>query len=379
MSNVDKTIGFPMAMLAELTHRCPLRCPYCSNPLALEKADSELSTEQWIDVMRQACDMGILQIHFSGGEPALRKDLEDLVAAATKLNLYTNLITSGINLDEDRIRNLAKLGLAHIQISIQDSEEQQSNKIGGHRNGHKLKLAAAKAIRKVGLPLTLNAPVHRMNIDHLESIIAMAVELDAARLEVAHVQYYGWAYHNRAALMPKRSQLEWATEVVEKARKDLHGVLVIDYVVPDYYAKKPKSCMGGWGRQFLNVTPSGKVLPCHAAESITDLEFDSVTEKSLLDIWKHSKAFEVYRGVAWMPEKCRACERHEIDWGGCRCQAFAITGNAANMDPACEFSDYHEHLVSLAEIDSSKQDVAFDYRRIGAFSDIDVKIVNDFR
>ncbi len=377
MSSVDKNIGLPMAMLAELTHRCPLQCPYCSNPLELEKADSELSTEQWIDVMQQAVEMGILQIHFSGGEPALRTDLEDLVKAATDLNLYTNLITSGVNINEERAAKLAELGLAHVQISIQDSEEEQSNKIGGHRNGHQLKLAAAKAIRKVGLPLTLNAPVHRMNIDHLESTIEMAVELDAARLEVAHVQYYGWAYHNRASLMPKRSQLEWATKVVEKAREDLQGILVIDYVVPDYYARKPKSCMGGWGRQFLNVTPSGKVLPCHAAESITDLEFDNVTQKSLLDIWETSKAFENYRGVDWMPEKCKTCERVEIDWGGCRCQAFAITGDAANMDPACEFSDHHEHLVSLAELDSSKQEWSFDYRRIGAFDDIAVKVVND--
>ncbi len=374
MSNVDKTIGLPMAMLAELTHRCPLQCPYCSNPLELEKADSELNTEQWIDVMRQARDMGILQIHFSGGEPALRKDLEDLVKAATDLNLYSNLITSGVNLDEDRTQNLAERGLAHVQISIQDSDEQQSNKIGGHRNGHQLKLAAAKAVRKVGLPLTINAPVHRLNIDHLESIIDLAVELDAARLEVAHVQYYGWAYHNRAALMPKRSQLEWATKVVEKAREDLHGVLVIDYVVPDYYAKKPKACMGGWARQFLNVTPSGKVLPCHAAESITDLEFDRVTEKSLLEIWEHSEAFEKYRGVDWMPEICRNCERREIDWGGCRCQAFAITGDAANMDPACEFTEHHEYLVSLAEIDSAKEEILFDYRRMGAFDKSNVKV-----
>ena len=377
MSNVDKNIGLPMAMLAELTHRCPLQCPYCSNPLELEKADSELSTEQWIDVMRQASEMGVLQIHFSGGEPALRTDLEDLVEAATELNLYSNLITSGVNINEERAAKLAELGLAHVQISIQDSDEELANKIGGHRNGYQLKIAAAKAIRKVGLPLTVNAPVHRMNIDHLESTIALAVELDAARLEVAHVQYYGWAYHNRASLMPTRAQLEWATKVVEKAREDLQGVLVFDYVVPDYYARKPKSCMGGWARQFLNVTPSGKVLPCHAAESITDLEFDNVTQKSLLSIWQTSQAFEKYRGIDWMPDKCKTCERREIDWAGCRCQAFAITGDAANMDPACEFSDHHEHLVSLAELDSAKQEMSFDYRRVGAFDDIAVKVVND--
>ncbi len=377
MSNVDKSIGLPLSILAELTHRCPLQCPYCSNPLQLEKADTELSTEQWIDIMQQASEMGILQIHFSGGEPTLRKDLEELVSAATNIGLYANLITSGVNLNEERISKLADAGLAHVQVSIQDSEEALSNKIGGHRNGHQLKLEAMRAVRKVGLPLTLNAPFHRLNIEHLEKIIDMAVEYDASRLEVAHVQYYGWAYHNRAALMPTRSQLEWATKIVEKAIEDLQGVLVFDYVVPDYYAKKPKSCMGGWARQFLNITPSGKVLPCHAAESITDLKFDRVPEKTLREIWEHSEAFEKYRGIDWMPETCKTCERRDIDWGGCRCQAFAITGNAANMDPACEYSDHHEYLVSLAELDSSKNDTTFDYRRIGAFDNISIKVIQN--
>ena len=379
MSSKDKSIGLPLAILAELTHRCPLQCPYCSNPLKLEKPKSELSTEKWIDIMQQAHDMGVLQIHFSGGEPALRIDLEDLVKGATNIDLYSNLITSGVNLSAERLHNLANLGLSHVQISIQDSEEKQSNKIGGHRNGHQLKLEAAKTVRKIGLPLTINAPIHRMNIAHLESIINLAVKLGAARLEVVHVQYYGWAFYNRASLMPKRSQVDWATQVINKAREDLLGVLEIDYVLPDYYASKPKSCMGGWGRQFLNVTPSGKVLPCHAAESITDLEFDNVMEKSLLEIWQHSKSFELYRGIDWMPETCRRCERHKIDWGGCRCQAFAISGDASQMDPACKFSDHHEHFVSLAEIDSSMEGVPFDYRKIGAFENIGINVVTNSR
>jgi len=219
-------------------------------------------------------------------------------------------------------------------------------------------------VRRHNLPLTVNAPIHKMNIGHLPSIIDLAVEMGASRMEVAHVQYYGWAYHNRASLMPKREQLERATEVVERARERLKGVLVIDYVVPDYYARKPKACMGGWARQFLNVTPSGKVLPCHAAESITALRFDNVKERSLMDIWRNSGAFEKYRGADWMPDKCLSCPRREIDWGGCRCQAFAITGDAANMDPACEFSEHHEHLVNIALLESGSEETDFDYRRL---------------
>jgi len=364
MSAKDKTIGMPVSILFELTHRCPLQCPYCSNPLQLEQAANELTTQQWSDLMEQAVKMGILQVHFSGGEPTIRRDLEDLVGKAEELGLYSNLITSGVGLDDTRVGNLAGLGLKHIQISVQDSTEESANRIAGHRDGYAQKLAAAKAVRRHSLPLTVNAPIHKMNIEHLPSIINLAVEMGASRMEVAHVQYYGWAYHNRASLMPKREQLERATEVVERARERLKGVLVIDYVVPDYYARKPKACMGGWARQFLNVTPSGKVLPCHAAESITALRFDNVKERSLMDIWRNSGAFEKYRGADWMPDKCLSCPRREIDWGGCRCQAFAITGDAANMDPACEFSEHHEHLVNIALLESGSEETDFDYRRL---------------
>ncbi len=364
----------PVSMLCELTHRCPLRCPYCSNPMELERSSGELNTEQWIDAFEQAVAMGVLQVHFSGGEPAVRKDLEELIAAARRLKLYSNLITSAVLIDDARMARFAELGLDHVQISIQDSEEDSANRIGGYHDGFAQKLRVAKAVKANGLPLTVNAPVHKMNLHHLESLIDLAVEMGASRLEVAHVQYYGWAYHNRAALMPKRDQLEWATGVVEKARERLKGILVIDYVVPDYYARRPKACMGGWARQFLNVTPSGKVLPCHAAESITALEFDNLKERSLKDIWQHSTAFEKYRGTDWMPETCRGCERREIDWGGCRCQAFAITGDAANMDPACEFSDHHERLVNIAMLDADRRDERFDYRRIGF--KVPVKVVH---
>ncbi|MDD9807214.1 MAG: pyrroloquinoline quinone biosynthesis protein PqqE [Gammaproteobacteria bacterium] len=364
MSAKDNRIGMPVSILFELTHRCPLQCPYCSNPLQLEQAANELTTEQWSDLMEQAVKMGILQVHFSGGEPTLRRDLEDLVGKAEQLGLYSNLITSGVGLDDARVENLAGLGLKHVQISVQDSVEESANRIAGHRDGYAQKRTAARAVRRNNLPLTVNAPIHKMNIGHLPSIIDLAVDMGASRMEVAHVQYYGWAYHNRASLMPKREQLERATDVVERARERLKGVLVIDYVVPDYYARKPKACMGGWARQFLNVTPSGKVLPCHAAESITALQFDNVRERSLMDIWQNSESFEKYRGTDWMPEKCLSCPRREIDWGGCRCQAFAITGDAANMDPACEFSEHHEHLVNIALLESGSGETDFDYRRL---------------
>lgn len=371
MSSKDKKIGMPVSILCELTHRCPLQCPYCSNPLQLEKRSNELTTEQWIDLLDQARKIGILQVHFSGGEPAARRDLEQLVQAAQEMGLYSNLITSGVLLNDERMAHLAELGLKHVQISIQDSEEESANRIGGYHDGYAQKLKVAKAVKKNNLSLTVNAPIHKMNIHNLPAIIDLAVEMGASRLEVAHVQYYGWAYHNRAALMPKREQLERATDVVEDARERLKGILVIDYVVPDYYAKRPKACMGGWARQFLNVTPSGKVMPCHAAESITSLNFDNIKERTLLDIWQHSEAFEKFRGSDWMPDKCRSCPRMEVDWGGCRCQAFAITGDAANMDPACEFSEYHQELLNIAVAESGRQAAPFDYRRIG---EIPVKV-----
>ena len=354
----------PLAMLLELTHRCPFSCPYCSNPLELDRRGQELDTAAWRDVLDQAAALGVLQVHFSGGEPTARSDLEDLVEHAAGLGLYSNLITAGVLLDEARVGRLATAGLDHVQLSIQDSEAAESDRIGGYQGGYALKIAAAGWIRAAGLPLTLNAPVHRQNLSHLEAIIALAVELGAERVEVAHVQYYGWGLKNRAALMPTRAQLERATEVVEAARTRLKGVLVIDYVVPDYYAHRPKACMGGWGRQFLNITPSGKVLPCHAAETIPGLEFERVTERGLAEIWETSAAFQRFRGTDWMPEPCASCERREIDWGGCRCQALAILGDAAQTDPACGLSPHHDELVALAEAESKREPPAFEYRRM---------------
>jgi len=354
--------GFPLAILAELTHRCPLQCPYCSNPLALEAASAELSTAEWKRVIAEAAELGVLQIHFSGGEPTARRDLEALVTAASEAGLYTNLITAGVLLSRERLAALAAAGLDHLQLSFQDSEAAGCDRIGGYQGGFDRKLDCARWTVELGLPLTLNMVVHRQNLAHLPAMLDLAERLQARRVEIAHVQYYGWAYLNRAALMPTRAQLEEATAVVEAARERLKGVLVIDYVVPDYYARRPKSCMGGWGRQFLNISPAGKVLPCHAAESITTLTFDRVTEKSLAEIWQHSPAFEAYRGTDWMPEPCRSCERREIDWGGCRCQAFALAGEAGTIDPACALSPLHEEMQALARGESAKDETAFHYR-----------------
>ena len=356
----------PYALLAELTHRCPLQCPYCSNPLELERAGNELTTDEWRRVIAEAAEMGVLQIHFSGGEPTARRDLTELVKHATEVGLYSNLITAGVLLDAARLEALVGAGLEHVQLSFQDSEAAGADRIGGYRGGHAKKLEVAKLVRAAGLPLTLNLVVHRQNLPHLEDLLDMAVALDAQRVEIAHVQYYGWALKNRAALMPSRAQLDEATETVEAARRRLKGVLVIDYVVPDYYARRPKSCMGGWGRQFLNISPSGKVLPCHAAETIAGFTFDSVRARSLADIWRNSEAFNRFRGTDWMPPLCRSCERREIDWGGCRCQAFALTGDAAATDPACALSPDHAALVDLAEVESGSAPPDFVYRRIGA-------------
>jgi PqqA peptide cyclase len=355
-------ISPPLALLAELTHRCPLQCPYCSNPLALERAGVELETETWLRVLREAAALGCLQVHFSGGEPTARRDLEQLVKRAADCGLYTNLITSGVLLDQARLMRLAEAGLEHVQLSFQDSHEAGADRIAGFA-GHRKKVETAGMIRAAGLPLTANFVVHRQNLGNLESMIALGVELGAERIELAHVQYYGWALRNRPALIPTREDLARATAVVEAARARLIGSVVIDYVVPDYYAKRPKSCMGGWGRRFLNVTPSGRVLPCHAAESISGLQFDNVCERPLADIWENSPAFNRFRGTAWMPELCRSCERAEIDWGGCRCQAFALTGNAANTDPACALSPDHELIVDLAVAESAQPPGEFVYRR----------------
>ncbi|MRU14552.1 pyrroloquinoline quinone biosynthesis protein PqqE [Roseovarius sp. A21] len=337
----------PIAMLAELTHRCPLSCPYCSNPLEMAAKDAELDTEIWADVFRQAAEMGVLQLHLSGGEPASRRDLVDLTRAAHEARLYTNLITSAIGLTPRRLDALEAAGLDHIQLSLQGTNADLADRIGGYRGGFDRKMQAAEDIAKRGIPLTLNAVMHRQNLDDLDRTIEMAVELGARRLEVACVQFHGWATKNIAALLPTREQTEAAKEKVAEASKRLRGVLAFDFVPPDYYADYPKSCMGGWGSAGLNVAPDGTVLPCHAAQTIPHLEFENVRETPLESIWYNSAAFNTYRGIDWLPEPCQSCERKEIDFGGCRCQALALAGDAGATDPVCIKSPDHHRVVSM--------------------------------
>lgn len=339
----------PVGLLAELTHRCPLQCPYCSNPLALQRAGDELPTEVWLDVLEQAADLGILQLHLSGGEPTARRDLEAIVERAAKVGLYSNLITAGVLLTRARLKDLAARGLDHVQISLQDVDPANADRLAHYSGGHAKKLEVARWVRELGLPLTLNAPIHRQNIVSLPAFIDLAVSLGARRLEVAHVQYYGWALKNRAALMPTRDQVLVSADLVTEARERLKGILTIDFVVPDYYARRPKPCMGGWGRGSMNITPSGAVLPCHAAESVPGLAFDNVRDKSLREIWLASEAFTLFRGTDWMREPCRSCEFREVDWGGCRCQALAFVGDAAATDPACHLSAHHAAFTHVAE------------------------------
>ncbi|HVJ54088.1 MAG TPA: pyrroloquinoline quinone biosynthesis protein PqqE [Aliidongia sp.] len=354
----------PLGLLAELTHRCPLQCPYCSNPLELERAGNELDTETWLRVFDEAAALGVLQVHFSGGEPTARKDLPALAERVASHGMYSNLITSGVLLDRRMLDTLQTAGLDHIQLSFQDIETESAERIGGLPGAQARKLEAARMIKEAGFPLTLNFVVHRQNLERLPGMIEMGLELGAGRIEIAHVQYYGWGLVNRDALLPSRDQLIAATEVVEAARIRLKGRLVIDYVVPDYYAARPKSCMGGWGRRFINITPVGKALPCHAAESLPGFDFPSVRETALAEIWNHSDAFERYRGTDWMPEPCQSCERREIDWGGCRCQAFALTGDAGRTDPACALSPDHD-VMAAAVAARGDLPTEFVYRRIG--------------
>jgi PqqA peptide cyclase len=356
----------PIGLLAELTHRCPLRCPYCSNPLELDRRSAELDTETWKRVLSEAARLGVLHVHLSGGEPTARPDIVEIVAHCARAGLYSNLITSGIGQALARLDAMAEAGLDHVQLSVQAADAANADHIGGLKGGHSQKLVFGERVVALGLPLTLNAVIHRGNVGEVERIIDLAVTLGAKRLEVAHTQYYGWAYVNRAALMPGRAEVDRSIALVEAARQRLAGQLVIDLVVPDYYATYPKACAGGWGRRLMNVTPAGKVLPCHAAETIPGLEFWHVADHSLADIWASSPAFQAYRGTDWMPEPCRSCDRKERDWGGCRCQALALTGDAAATDPACALSPFHARIQSLAQAESAAAaPPAYVYRTIG--------------
>jgi pyrroloquinoline quinone biosynthesis protein E len=355
-------VPVPMAMLAELTHRCPLSCPYCSNPLQLTRRSDELSVVEWADVFRQAAEMGVLHVHLSGGEPAARRDLAEITGAAVAARLYTNLITSGVGLTEARFRELCERGLDHVQLSVQGVDAAIADRLGGYRGGFDAKMRVAGWVTAEGLPLTINAVMHRQNLDRLAETIELAVRLGARRLEIAHTQYHGWAYRNRHALMPTAEQVRRAGEVAAEARERLKGVMVIDYVTPDHLSKYPKPCMGGWARMGLCVKPEGKVLPCHAAETITGLAFESVRDRPLAAIWATGPAFVAYRDTGWMRDPCASCDRRERDWGGCRCQAFAWTGDAAATDPACTLSPHHGVMRKAALAESAAHDDAFVYR-----------------
>lgn len=358
------TVPPPLAMLAELTHRCPLSCPYCSNPLALSGKEGELDTDEWIDVFRQAADIGVLQLHISGGEPASRRDLVELVEGAVQAGLYTNLVTSGIGLTPRRMDELEQVGLEHIQLSLQGTNAELADRIGGYKGGFDRKMQVAAEIAKRGIPLTLNAVMHRHNMDDLERTIEMALELGARRLEVACVQFHGWALKNRAALMPTRQQTDKVKQQVAEAQARLRGVLAFDFVPPDYYADFPKACMGGWGSTGLNITPDGTVLPCHVAQSIPHLEFGNIRQTPLRDIWYDSPAFNAYRGTDWMPEPCTSCERKEIDFGGCRCQALLLAGDANAVDPVCTRSPDHGRITDILAAEMASDAPDFTYRKL---------------
>jgi pyrroloquinoline quinone biosynthesis protein E len=350
----------PYALLAEITYRCPLHCPYCSNPVnALTTAhttakNGELTSDEWKRVIREAAALGVLQIGFSGGEPLARRDLVDLVRAARDADLYTNLITSGIGLDDHRAHLLRDAGLDSVQLSFQSDESDLSDEIAGAR-AHQRKLNVAAKIRAAGIPLSLNFVIHRRNIDRLPQMIELAETVEAQRVELANAQFYGWAFLNRAALLPTREQVVRAREVATAAKARLAGKIDIFYVLPDYYETRPKPCLSGWGKRYLTVNPIGDVLPCPTASSaIPDLTFENVRTRALDWIWRESESFNRFRGTEWMPEPCRSCPQREIDFGGCRCQAALLTGNAANTDPVCEFSPNRARVDAvLHEVNSS--------------------------
>jgi PqqA peptide cyclase len=336
----------PLALIAELTHRCPLHCVYCSNPLELSTRAAELPTETWSRVFREAAELGVLQIDFTGGEPLARPDLVDLVREARSAGLYVNLITSGLPLDEPKLDALIAAGLDHFQLSFQSATPEIAAEISGTQS-HAHKLRVLDWLRSRRVALTLNFVIHRQNLHQLPGMLALAESSSATRVEFAHVQYYGWAFANRERLLPARAQLDHSLEFFSQAQQRLEGKIRIEYVVPDYYAKYPKPCMGGWGRKLMLITPTGEALPCHAAKIIPGLQFDNVKDHSLREIWESSKAFQRFRGTSWMPEPCQSCDRRDQDFGGCRCQAFLLAGDASATDPVCSLSPNRPSVDAL--------------------------------
>jgi pyrroloquinoline quinone biosynthesis protein E len=342
----------PYTLVAELSYRCPLHCPYCSNPVAIggERYRAELETEHWTRVFGEARALGVLQLALTGGEPMVRRDLDALVAAARAEGLYSTLVTAGIHLTRERAAQLKAAGLDHVQVSIQSPDPAENDRIAGTRSFER-KLAAARAARELGFPLTINCVLHRHNLDRIEEILALAEELDAQRLELANTQYYGWAALNQQALMPTRAQLERGEAAVQRFRARVGPKVNVLWVLPDYFEDLPKPCTGGWGRTTILVAPNGEALPCHAAATIPGLEFPNVREHALDWIWHESGAFNRFRGTGWMQEPCRSCplSRQEEDFGGCRCQALRLAGDAAATDPVCRFSPHHHAVVAARD------------------------------
>jgi pyrroloquinoline quinone biosynthesis protein E len=360
----------PYTLIAELTYRCPLSCAYCSNPLELGRHDAELATGDWARVFREAAALGVLQVNLTGGEPLVRGDLEALVAAARASDLYTNLITSGIPADAERLARLVAAGLDSLQLSVQDSDPHGAAWIAG-RNDMDAKLATAAATRALGLPLTLNVVLHRGNIARVEDFVALAERLGAARLELANTQYLGWALANREALLPSRAAVEEARRAAAEARARLRGKMEVLFVRPDYHADRPRACMDGWARRYLVVTPDGVALPCHQAGEIAALapSWENVRDRSLGDIWNEGAGFRAFRGEAWMPAPCRTCDERTTDFGGCRCQAFALLGDAAATDPACALAPRHDLVVAArARAEAAPPAAPLRLRRLRALS-----------
>ena len=336
----------PLALIAELTHRCPLHCVYCSNPLELQARSDELSTEVWSRVFNEAAEAGVLQADFTGGEPLARTDIVDLIRAARAAGLYVNLITSGLPMDEAKLAALVEAGLDHIQLSFQGAREDTANEISGTKS-HAHKLRVLEWVKQHRVALTLNFVIHRRNIDQLEEMVTLAGSSSATRIEFASVQYYGWAFANRESLMPTREQVNDSVEIIKREQERLRGKIRVEFVVPDYYAKYPKPCMGGWGRKLMLITPTGEALPCHAAKIIPGLRFDNVKGRNLQEIWENSAAFQKFRGEDWMLEPCRTCDRRTQDFGGCRCQALLLAGDAAATDPVCSFAPTREKVDAI--------------------------------
>jgi PqqA peptide cyclase len=353
----------PTTLLAELTYRCPLHCPYCSNPLEMSRAEAELSTADWKRVFTQARELGVLQLGLSGGEPLVRKDLEELVAHAREEGMYTTLVTSALGLTRQRAERLKAAGIDHVQISFQDTDPANADRIAGIKLGRQ-KQEAAALVKSLDLAFSVNVVLHRGNLDHLAELIELAAGLGADRLELANTQYYGWALRNRHLLMPTREQVERSRTIAEAAIQRLRGTMQILYVLPDYYETYPKPCYGGWGNVYILVTPDGRALPCHGATQIPQLQFVQVNEQSLDWIWRQSPIFNAFRGDAWMQEPCRSCPRKTRDFGGCRCQAFALTGDATATDPVCTLSPRHE-LIEAA-LTEAGADGEYLYREVAA-------------